>query len=45
MAHGLGTVLDAMPTLHARAPDVRLLIVGDGAELDALRDRCRGSAA
>jgi len=37
MAHSLGTVLEAMSTLHARAPDVRLLIVGDGAELDALR--------
>jgi glycosyltransferase involved in cell wall biosynthesis len=39
MAHGLGTILDAMPSLHERAPDVRLLIAGDGAELDALRAR------
>ena len=37
MAHSLGTVLDAMSTLQGRAPDVRLLIVGDGAELGALR--------
>jgi glycosyltransferase involved in cell wall biosynthesis len=37
MAHSLGTVLDAMSTLQARAPEVRLLIVGDGAELNALR--------
>jgi glycosyltransferase involved in cell wall biosynthesis len=37
MAHGLGTALDAMSTLQSRAPEVRLLMVGDGAELSALR--------
>jgi glycosyltransferase involved in cell wall biosynthesis len=39
MAHGLATVLDAMSSLRAHAADVRLLIVGDGAELDSLRAR------
>jgi glycosyltransferase involved in cell wall biosynthesis len=37
MAHGLGTTLDAMSSLQTRAPDARLLVVGDGAELDTLR--------
>jgi glycosyltransferase involved in cell wall biosynthesis len=37
MAHGLATVLDAMSSLRERAPRVRLLIAGDGAELDSLR--------
>ena len=37
MAHDLRTVLDAAADLHSRAPQVRLLIVGDGAELEALR--------
>jgi glycosyltransferase involved in cell wall biosynthesis len=37
MAHGLGTVLDAAFHLQSRAPEVRVLIVGDGAELDTLR--------
>jgi glycosyltransferase involved in cell wall biosynthesis len=37
MAHGLRTVLDAAADLQCRAPEVRLLIVGDGAELDTLR--------
>jgi glycosyltransferase involved in cell wall biosynthesis len=37
MAHGLADVLDAMSSLHVRAPRVRLLIAGDGAELDRLR--------
>jgi glycosyltransferase involved in cell wall biosynthesis len=37
MAHGLATVLDAAATLRQRAPEVRLLIAGDGAELHALR--------
>ena len=47
MAHDLRTVLDAAAHLHSRAPRVRVLIVGDGAELDALRDdaerRCLGN--
>jgi glycosyltransferase involved in cell wall biosynthesis len=37
MAHDLRTVLDAAADLHSRMPQVRLLIVGDGAELEALR--------
>ena len=39
MAHGLGTVLDAACLLRERQPTVRLLVVGDGAELPAIRDR------
>ncbi len=38
MAHGLGTLITAAGLLRLRAPDVRILIVGDGAELPALRD-------
>ena len=37
MAHGLSTVLAAAARLQTAAPAVKLLIVGDGAELDALR--------
>jgi len=37
MAHGLGTVLDAATQLQSSARNVRLLIVGDGAELESLR--------
>lgn len=37
MAHGLRTVLDAALQLRDRAPQVRLLIAGDGAERDSLR--------
>lgn len=37
MAHGLSTVLAAAGRLRAAAPAVKLLIVGDGAELDMLR--------
>jgi glycosyltransferase involved in cell wall biosynthesis len=37
MAHGLATVLAAAGKLRAIAPNVTLLIVGDGAELDNLR--------
>jgi glycosyltransferase involved in cell wall biosynthesis len=37
MAHGLATVLDVLPRLRERRPDVRVLIVGDGAELERLR--------
>jgi glycosyltransferase involved in cell wall biosynthesis len=37
MAHDLGTVLDAAERLQTRAPAVRLLVAGDGAELDALQ--------
>jgi glycosyltransferase involved in cell wall biosynthesis len=37
MAHGLATALDVMSTLRTRTPEVQLCIVGDGAELEALR--------
>jgi glycosyltransferase involved in cell wall biosynthesis len=37
MAHGLSTVLAAAAQLQTIAPRVKLLIVGDGAELAALR--------
>jgi glycosyltransferase involved in cell wall biosynthesis len=37
MAHGLSTVLAAAAQLQTNAPRVKLLIVGDGAELDTLR--------
>ena len=37
MAHGLSTVLAAAARLQTAAPAVKLLIVGDGAELEALR--------
>jgi glycosyltransferase involved in cell wall biosynthesis len=38
MAHGLGTLIAAASLLRLDAPIVRILIVGDGAELAALRD-------
>jgi glycosyltransferase involved in cell wall biosynthesis len=38
MAHGLGAALDVAARLRSLAPEVRLLIVGDGAEQDALRE-------
>jgi glycosyltransferase involved in cell wall biosynthesis len=37
MAHGLDTVLDAAARLRDRAPNVRCLVVGDGAQLDSVR--------
>lgn len=37
MAHGLSTVLEAAAALQSTSPEVRLLIVGDGAELAQLR--------
>ncbi len=37
MAHGLSTVLEAAAILRTSAPNVSVLIVGDGAELEALR--------
>jgi glycosyltransferase involved in cell wall biosynthesis len=37
MAHGLSTVLEAAVSLREIAPAVKLLVVGDGAELEALR--------
>ena len=47
IGHGArpATVLDAAPSFATRAPDVRLLIVGDGAELrGAARRRPRRAA-
>ena len=44
MAHGLGTVLDAVRLLRDRYPSVRLLVVGDGAALPAIRDRVRAES-
>jgi glycosyltransferase involved in cell wall biosynthesis len=38
MAHGLGTVLEAATTIATSAAHVRFLIVGDGAELQNIRD-------
>ena len=35
MAHGLATVLEAAARLRTEAPDVQVVIVGDGAELDS----------
>jgi glycosyltransferase involved in cell wall biosynthesis len=40
MAHDLRTALDAAAHLRRKAPEVRFLIVGDGAELDTLRADC-----
>jgi glycosyltransferase involved in cell wall biosynthesis len=37
MAHDLGAVLDAARQLARRSPHIRLVIVGDGAELEHLR--------
>ena len=37
MAHGLSTLLEAAPLIAAAAPEVALLIVGEGAELPALK--------
>jgi glycosyltransferase involved in cell wall biosynthesis len=37
MAHGLSTVLEAAQRLRDMAPAVKVLVVGDGAELEALR--------
>ena len=37
MAHGLGVTLEAAARLRDSAPNIRILIVGDGAELDHLR--------
>ena len=40
MAHDLQVVLDAAARMQSHAPDVRFLIVGDGAELETLRADC-----
>ena len=39
MAHDLGTVLTAARHLQGTRPDIKFAIIGDGAELPALRDR------
>jgi glycosyltransferase involved in cell wall biosynthesis len=41
MAHDIGTVLDAARLLRAERPDIRFVIIGDGAEREALADRAR----
>jgi len=38
MAHGLDTLVMAAGLLRLRAPNVRILVVGNGAELPAIRD-------
>ena len=38
MAHGLRTMLDAAPELLRSSPNLRMVIVGDGAELTSLRE-------
>jgi glycosyltransferase involved in cell wall biosynthesis len=42
MAHGLSTLVTAAAVLQLHAPNVRILIVGDGAELAALRQLAIG---
>lgn len=39
LAHGLGIVLDVARELRDQCPHLRFVIIGDGAELRALRDR------
>jgi glycosyltransferase involved in cell wall biosynthesis len=39
MAHDVGTILYAAAVLKRERPDIRFLIVGDGAELQRLRDQ------
>lgn len=39
MAHDLGTVLATARVLQVERPDVRFAVIGDGAELPALRER------
>lgn len=41
MAHDLGTILEVAGRMRTARPDVRFVIVGDGAELPALRERAR----
>jgi glycosyltransferase involved in cell wall biosynthesis len=41
MAHGLDTVLDSAVQLQTAAPAIKFWIVGDGAELDAVRSTVR----
>jgi len=41
MAHGLGTVLQAARLLETSLPRVKFFVVGDGAELAALKARAR----
>jgi glycosyltransferase involved in cell wall biosynthesis len=38
LAHGLGTVLQAAAILRDSEPNIRVVIVGDGAELSTLKD-------
>jgi len=41
MAHGLGTLVDAAAKIVPLLPDVRFLVVGEGAEKQAIVDRAR----
>jgi glycosyltransferase involved in cell wall biosynthesis len=41
MAHGIHTILDCADSLKAVHPDVRFLVVGDGAELDGIREQVK----
>jgi glycosyltransferase involved in cell wall biosynthesis len=41
MAHGLGTLLEAAARLKEARPEVRVVIVGDGAEREGLERRAR----
>jgi glycosyltransferase involved in cell wall biosynthesis len=41
MAHNIGTVLDAARLMAPAHPDIRFVIIGDGAERDALVRRAR----
>jgi len=43
MAHDLGTVLDVAGRFKSEQPNVRFVIVGDGAELPMLRQRATGA--
>ena len=41
----LETLIDAAPLLHARVPEARVAIVGDGPEMAALQERAGGRVA
>jgi glycosyltransferase involved in cell wall biosynthesis len=41
MAHDIGTILDTARLLRAERPDIRFVIIGDGAEREALAARVR----
>jgi glycosyltransferase involved in cell wall biosynthesis len=43
MAHSIGTILDAARLMRDTHPAVRFVVVGDGAELDAIQRRAQDS--